>query len=92
MDTRQESKVKQLGVFTLSQAEAIGLSQQSISRLVAADDLKRVGRGIYLHPNAKLDHDVGFQIAIAKFSPDAAIGGLSALRHYNLAEQVPGQI
>jgi predicted transcriptional regulator of viral defense system len=92
MDTRQESKIKKLGVFTLSQAEAIGLSQQSISRLVAADDLKRVGRGIYLHPDAELDQDAGFQIAFAKFGPEAAIGGLSALRHYNLAEQVPGQI
>jgi len=35
---------------------------------------------------------VGFQIASAKFGPEVAIGGLSALYHYNLAEQVPGQI
>lgn len=92
MDKRQESRIKKLGVFTLPQAEEIGLSQQSISRLVATDDLKRVERGIYLHPEAQLDQDVGFQIAFAKFGPKAAIGGLSALSHYNLAEQVPGQI
>lgn len=70
----------------------MGLSQQEISRLVAAKDLKRVGRGLYLHPNAKLDQDVGFQIASAKFGPEAAIGGLSALFHYNLAEHVPGEV
>lgn len=92
MDKRQESAIRKNGVFTLAQGKEIGLSQQDISRLVAAKDLKRVGRGIYLHPEAKLDRDVGFQIAFAKFGPEAAIGGLSALYHYNLAEQVPGEV
>jgi predicted transcriptional regulator of viral defense system len=92
VDKRQESTIRKSGVFTLAQGKEIGLSQQDISRLVAAKDLKRVGRGIYLHPDAKLEQDVGFQIAFAKFGPEAAIGGLSALYHYNLAEQVPGQI
>lgn len=92
MDKRQETAIKKTGVFTLAQGKGIGLSQQDISRLVATKDLKRVGRGIYLHPDAKLDRDVGFQIASAKFGPEAAIGGLSALYHYNLAEQVPGEV
>ncbi|MEQ1764010.1 MAG: AbiEi antitoxin N-terminal domain-containing protein [Pyrinomonadaceae bacterium] len=92
MDKRQESAIKQNGIFTLAQGKEFGLSQQAISRLVAAKDLKRVGRGIYLHPDARLDRDVSFQIASAKFGPKAAIGGLSALYHYNLAEQVPGQV
>lgn len=70
----------------------MGISQQDISRLVAAKDLVRLSRGIYLHPKASLDKDVGFQIASSKFGPDSAIGGLSALYHYNLAEQVPGEI
>ena len=90
-DKRQESTIRKSGVFTLAQGKEIGLSQQDISRLVAAKDLTRIGRGIYLHPDAKLEQDVGFQIASAKFGPDAAIGGLSALYHYNLAEQVPGE-
>lgn len=92
MDMEQESRIKKLGVFTLADVKNLGLSQQDISRLVATKDLRRVGRGIYLHPDAKLDRDVGFQIASAKFGPQAAIGGLSALFHYNLAEQVPGQV
>lgn len=90
MKKQQETKLKKLGIFTLSQAENLGLSQQELSRLVAAKKIKRVSRGIYLHPAADLDADVGFQIACAKFGPEAAIGGLSALFHYNLAEQVPG--
>jgi len=92
VDKRQESAIKKSGIFTLAQGKEIGLSQQDISRLVAAKDLMRVGRGIYLHPDAKLDRDVGFQIASAKFGLEAAIGGLSALYHYNLVEQVPGQV
>lgn len=92
METRQEEQIKKLGIFTLAQAKHIGASQQSLSRLVAAKRLKRVGHGIYLHPDAELDQDVGFQIAFAKFGPEAAIGGLSALYHYNLAEQVPGHV
>ena len=92
MDKRQESKIKKLGVFTLAQGKALGISQQELSRLVAAKYLVRLGRGIYLHPDANLDRDVGFQIAYSIFGPDSAIGGLSALYHYNLAEQVPGEI
>ncbi len=79
-----------MGLFTLSQAEKIGLSQQSLSRLVESEEIKRVARGIYLHPEASLEGDVGFQIACTKFGPKSAIGGLSALFHYNLIEQVPG--
>lgn len=92
MENWHESKIKKLGIFTLAQAKDIGLSQQSLSRLVAANKLNRVAHGIYLHPDAELDENVGFQIAFAKFGPEAAIGGLSALYHYNLAEQVPGHV
>lgn len=92
MDKPQVPKLKKLGVFTLDQGKSLGISQQDISRLVAAKELVRLGRGIYLHPKALLENDVGFQIAFAKFGSDSAIGGLSALYHYNLAEQVPGEI
>ncbi len=92
MEKRQQQHIRKLGVFTLAQGKAAGISQQDISRLVTKRDLVRLGRGIYLHPKASLDRDVGFQIAYSKFGPDSAIGGLSALYHYNLAEQVPGEI
>ena len=92
MNMHQVPKVKKLGVFTLAEGKAAGISQQDISRLVAKSGLVRLGRGIYLHPNASLDKDVGFQIAYSKFGPGSAIGGLTALYHYNLAEQVPGEI
>lgn len=86
----QESKFKKFGIFDLSRAKEVGVNQQSLSRLVASGQLKRVSRGLYLHPKAELNRSVGYQIACAKFGPNVAIGGLSALFHYNLAEQVPG--
>jgi len=91
MEKWKNPKIEKLGVFTLTQGKALGMSQQDISRLVAANDLVRLGRGIYLHPNAHLERDVGFQVAYSKFGSASAIGGLSALYHYNLAEQVPNE-
>jgi len=92
MEKRQQQHIRKIGVFTLAQGKAAGISQQDISRLVAKRELVRLGRGIYLHPKASLGKDGGFQIAYSKFGPGSAIGGLSALYHYNLAEQVPGEL
>ncbi len=91
MNKQQESKLKKIGVFTLVQAKKIGLSQQDLSRLVISNNINRISRGVYLHPEAELRGDVGFQIAFAKFGENAAIGGLSALFYYNLVEQVPSR-
>ena len=91
MTAKQVSQFKKLGVFTLDQAKGLGFDQPSVSRLVKAGKLNRVGRGLYLHPKAQVGREVGFQIACAKFGPKAAVGGLSALFYYNLIEQVPQQ-
>ena len=45
MNRQQESKLKRLGIFTLAQAKEAGLSQQSLSRLVEVQKIKRVARG-----------------------------------------------
>ncbi len=91
MTKAQEKKLKKFGIFTLAQAKEIGISQQSLSKLVKQEKIKRVDRGIFLHPEASLDREYDFQIAYAKLGPEAVIGGLSALFYYNLAEQVPKQ-
>lgn len=70
----------------------MGLSHQSLSRLVAEEKLLRVGRGMYLHPGGGLGRDIDYRVACMKFGPESAIGGLTALFHYNLIEQVPGQV
>lgn len=93
MDSSQISKLKRFGVFTLKQAKAVGVEQPTLSRLVKKGFIQRVGRGLYLHPKTKMPLDtVDFQMACAKFGAESAIGGLSALFHYNLTDQAPNQI
>jgi predicted transcriptional regulator of viral defense system len=92
MTPAQSTKLMRLGPFNLAQAAKIGVPQRTISDLVKKGLVQRVGRGIYLHPKANISAvEIGFQIACAKFGPQSAIGGMSALFHYNLIEQVPGQ-
>ncbi|MCB0272444.1 MAG: type IV toxin-antitoxin system AbiEi family antitoxin domain-containing protein [Bdellovibrionales bacterium] len=88
---QEESELKKLGVFTLSQAEELGISHQKLSTLVKEGKILRMDRGLYLHHEANIKREIDFQIALAKFGPTSAIGGLSALFYYNLAEQVPNQ-
>lgn len=89
MNKQQETKPKKLGIFTLPQAANLGLSHRNSLDWWLQKN-KRVSRAIHLHPGADLETDVGFQIACTKSGPEAAIGGLSARFHYNLAVQVPG--
>lgn len=91
MTKQQDSKLKKIGVFTLSQAEEAGISHQDLSRLVRQGKILRMGRGIYKHPAAPVNREIDFQVACAKFGPNSVVGGLSALFYYNLAEQVPQQ-
>jgi len=92
MNTKQKSQLIKLGLFTPSQAKKVGLSYQALSRLVSENKILRMGRGIYLHPECKVEREVDFQVACSKFGSKSVIGGLSALFYYNLAEQVPQQI
>jgi predicted transcriptional regulator of viral defense system len=92
MKNKELANLKKLGVFNLAQANQIGISQQRISKLVKENNLKRLSRGIYIHPDISLDRDIGFSIACKKFGPSSAIGGLSALFYYNLIDQVPSHI
>ncbi len=91
MTKAQESKLKKMGIFTLAQAEELGLSQQTLSKLVKQEKIKRLTRGVFAHPKASLDRELNFQIACARLGSDAVVGDLSALFYYNLAEQVPQQ-
>ncbi len=92
MNKQQETKLKKMGIFTRSQAEAMGLSHQSLSRLVEEEKIMRVGRGMYLHSEGNLSRDIDYQVACTKFGAKSVIGGITALFHYNLIEQVPGQV
>lgn len=91
MTRQQEEKLKKLGPFSLDQAKEIGITQQDLSRLVKDEKIHRMEPGIYLHPKANIPREIDFQLAYKKFGPNSAVGGLTALFHYNLATQVPKQ-
>ena len=91
MTPTQEAQLKKLGPFTLAEARQIGISHQELSILVKEEKVNRMEWGIYLHPKANIPREIDFQVAYKKFGPNSAIGGLTALFHYNLAEQVPKQ-
>lgn len=95
MDTRKKMvKLKKLGVFTPDTAKKRhGLSQSMLYRLVSEGSLLRAGSGYYIHPQSKLPAEsVDFAVACSRFGPKSIIGGLTALSHYHLIEQVPQNI
>jgi predicted transcriptional regulator of viral defense system len=86
-------KLKTIGLFHSSDVKQLGISQPTLSRWVSAGLIQRLGTGIYQHP----DHFIpsaerDYAIACFKFGTDSVIGGLTALFHYGLIEQVPQRI
>lgn len=85
--------LRSLGVFRTAQAEEIGFSRWTLSRLADQGELVRVGRGIYHHRDAAVDPaTLDYVAACVRVGPDALIGGLTSLFHYVLIEQVPTQV
>ena len=85
--------LKKLGVFNVFDARKAGVSQPSLSRWVKNGFIQRIARGLYLHPDSHIDpQTIDFIIACEKFGPASTIGGLTALFHHGLIEQVPTQI
>jgi len=75
-------------LLTTSQLLEVGISDQSITRLVEQGTLVRVQRGIYEHPNSPISehHDL---IQISKTTSRAVIVLLSALRFHEIGTQSP---
>ncbi len=88
------NQLKSLGIF--STKEALGklkISQPTLSRWATEGRIKRINRGLYIHSEFTIDpEELDFAIACNHFGPQSAVGGLSALFHYQLIEQIPQQI
>lgn len=92
-DSQILPKLKKLGVFRIVDAQRLGVSQPTLSRWVAQGKLSRLERGLYMHPNApRYSENLDYIIACAKFGPDSAIAGMTALFYHGLIEQVPQRI
>lgn len=89
-------KPKISGIFGVSRAQESDISKSTLSRLATKNKLIRLDHGMYLHPDSKISkillEERDYAQAYAKFGPDSVIGGLTALFHFGLLEQVPEQI
>ena len=82
-----------LGFFHQQEAVRAGISAPTLSRLVKAGQIIRLGQDIYRHPEADFEaNSEDFIVACMKFGPESVIGAATALFHYHLIDQPPGQI
>lgn len=89
----QLKRLLPLGIFGISEAKKSGVPQETLNRLVREGMVLRLGQGFYRHALADIDPEVeDFIIACKKFGPESAIGGPTALFHFHLIDQPPGQI
>lgn len=91
--TRPES-IKSMGILTAQQIQKkLKVSQPTLSRWVKNGQIIKLSHGFYVHPKFEIPpENLEFAIACAKFGPQSAIGGLTALFHYGLTDQPPAQI
>lgn len=79
-----------MGVFRVEDAARIGIPKTTLNRRVDTGEVIRVGRGLNLHAKSRLHPTkINFAVACATFGPKSVIGGITALFHYDLIEQVP---
>ncbi|MDO8805864.1 MAG: type IV toxin-antitoxin system AbiEi family antitoxin domain-containing protein [Elusimicrobiota bacterium] len=89
----QLAKLGSRGVFTRQEAIAAGLPPAAVARLAASGAINRVGRKLFVYPDCRIDPGtLDFVVACETMGVKAAIGGLSALFHYNLTNQAPVRI
>ncbi|GAA1189551.1 type IV toxin-antitoxin system AbiEi family antitoxin domain-containing protein [Nesterenkonia xinjiangensis] len=75
-------------VFTLEQARATGLRKDQVYDLIAAGEIERIGRGVYLRPDS-IDPFFASLAAVATVRPEAAMCLTSALTHHDLTDSIP---
>ena len=86
-------KLSKLKSFNLSEAKKIGLSHPVLLRLVSEGKVTRLQRGFYAISGLEEEGSEGdFSIASKKFGDKAVIGGLTALAHYKLLDEIPTKI
>ncbi len=75
-------------VFTLEQARMAGLRKDEVYDLLAAEEIERVGRGVYLYPGMLDERFVSLAAATAVRS-EATMCLTSALAHHDLTDVIP---
>ena len=70
---------------------AAGISRSQLSRMVAAGELQRVGRGLYARPDYQGGEHSAL-VAVARRAPAAVFCLLTALRIHRLTTQAPFEV
>lgn len=79
------------GLLRAADLEDIETPRVVLTRLVAAGELERVGRGIYRLPNSRTSEYESLATVAAK-APDAVFCLLTALQFHELTTQLPRQL
>jgi len=87
------SKLQKLPFFTASQARKLGVAPASLAYYVQKGLLDRIARGVYRNPEIETGIDIQWEdlIVIAVTIPRGVICLLSALKIYNLTEEMMRQ-
>lgn len=89
--TTELLEIARTKLLRVADARRAGLSTSLLSRLVAQGRLNRVGRGVYLHPEAELDENESLSVVAAQVT-DCVIVLLSALRFHNIGTHSPNAV
>lgn len=81
----------QCGILRPKDLQDAGISRIGLSRLSAAGQLEKVGRGLYRLPSAEISEHESL-VHIAKRVPQAVFCLLTALQFHELTTQLPRQI
>jgi predicted transcriptional regulator of viral defense system len=87
----RSSKTGKESVIRTRELEAQGVSRPRIRELVSSGRLQRLGRGLYVRPDAAIGENHALAEA-GKRVPNGVVCLLSALRFHNLTTQAPHEI
>ncbi len=87
---RTHELLVQKGIVRPVDLEAIGIPRAVLTRMAAAGEVERIGRGLYRLPTLGSEHDS--LIAVATKVPQAVFCLLTALQFHELTTQLPRQI
>ncbi|MFZ2162783.1 MAG: type IV toxin-antitoxin system AbiEi family antitoxin domain-containing protein [Sideroxyarcus sp.] len=86
-----QTLLRKAGTARSRELVAAGITRSQISRMVAANQLLRVARGLYAMPGYQ-SGEHGALVEVAKRAPDAVFCLLTALRIHELTTQSPFEV
>ncbi|MBI5889380.1 MAG: type IV toxin-antitoxin system AbiEi family antitoxin domain-containing protein [Nitrosomonadales bacterium] len=86
-----QTLLRKAGTARSRELVAAGITRSQISRMVAANQLLRVARGLYAMPGYQ-SGEHGALVEVAKRAPDALFCLLTALRIHDLTTQSPFEV